>query len=133
MRRRKSLGEFIPEIERFLHKRKREARNNIAMAAELSLKEYEIPSTEEPLAIIGYPTVEGNNFEIKPALLNLVKQNQFSGSPTEDPNLHISTFLRLSGTLKANQEALRLHLFPFSVNIFCPCKNLPQHFRSLKC
>jgi len=41
---------------------------------------------------IAYPTVEGNNFEIKPALFNLVQQNQFSGSPTEDPNLHISTF-----------------------------------------
>ena len=62
-----------------------------------------------------YPTVEGNNFEIKLALLNLVEQNQFSGSPAVDPNLHISTFLRLSGTLKANQEAVKLHLFPFSL------------------
>jgi len=51
----------------------------------------------------------------KPALLNLVQQNQFSGSPAEDPNLHISTFLRLSGTLKANQEVVWLHLFPFSL------------------
>jgi len=59
--------------------------------------------------------VEGNNFEIKPALLKLVHQNQFFGSPADDPNLHISTFLRLSGTLKANQEAVRLHLFPFSL------------------
>jgi len=62
-----------------------------------------------------YPTVEGNNFEIKRALIYLVQQNQFFGSPTEDPNLHISTFLRLSGTLNANQEAVRLHLFPFSL------------------
>ena len=31
MRRTKSLGEFVPEIERYLHKRKGEARNNIAM------------------------------------------------------------------------------------------------------
>jgi len=114
MQRSKSLGEFVPEIERFLHKRKREAQNNIAMA-ERTLKQYATPSTEEPLAIIVYPTVEGNNFEIKPALLNLVQQNQFSGSPAEDPNLHISTFLRLRGTLKANQEAVRLHLFPFSL------------------
>jgi len=87
MRRSKSLGEFVPEIERFLHKRKRVARNNIAMA-ERTLKEYATPSTEEPQAIIVYPTVEGNNFEINPALLNLVQQNQFSGSPAEDPNLH---------------------------------------------
>jgi len=110
MRRSKSLGEFVPKIERFLHKRKREARNNIAMA-ERTLKEYATPSTEESHAIIVYPMVEGNNFEIKPALLNLVQQNQFSGSPTEDPNLHISTLLRLGGTLKTNQEVVRLHLF----------------------
>jgi len=44
-----------------------------------------------------------------------VQQNQFFGSPTEDPNLHISTFLRLNGTLKENQEAVRLHCFPFSL------------------
>jgi len=83
--------------------------------AERTLKEYATPSSEEPQAIIVYPTIEGENFEIKLALLNLVQQNQFSGSPTEDPNLHISTFLRLSGTLKANQEVVRLHLFPLSL------------------
>ena len=33
--------------------------------AERTLKEYATPSTEEPQAIIVYPTVEGNNFEIK--------------------------------------------------------------------
>jgi len=114
MRRTKSLGEFVSEIEKYLHKRKREARNNIAMA-ERTLKEYATPATDEPQTIIVYPTVEGNNFEIKPALLNLVQHNQFSGLPTEDPNLHISTFLRLSGTLKANQDAVRMHLFPFSL------------------
>jgi hypothetical protein len=47
MRRSKSVGEFVPEIERFLHKRKREAQNNIAMA-EHTLKEYATPSTDEP-------------------------------------------------------------------------------------
>jgi len=114
MRINKNLVEPIPEIERYLHTRQREARNNTVMA-ERTLKEYDTPSTEEPQAIIVYPTVEDDNFEIKPALLNLVQQNQFSGSPTEDPNLHISTFLRLSDTLKENQEAVRLHLFPFSL------------------
>jgi len=85
------------------------------MAEERTLKEYATPSTEEPHAIILYPTVEGNNFEIKHALIYLVQQNQFFGSPTEDPNLYLSNFLRLSGTLKANQEAVRLHHFPFSL------------------
>ena len=88
-----------------------EAQNNNDMAEERTLKEYATPSTEESRAIIVYPTVEGNNFETKLALLNLVQQNQFSGSPTKDPNLHISTFLRLSVTYKENQEVVRLHLF----------------------
>jgi len=85
------------------------------MAEERALREYAIPSSNEPYAVIMYPTVEDNNFEIKPALIYLVQQNQFFGSPTEDLNLHISTFLRLSGTLKAKQKAVRLHLFPFSL------------------
>jgi hypothetical protein len=62
------------------------------MAEELTLKEYATPSREEPHVIIVYPTVEGNNFEIKSALIYLVQQNQFFGSPTEDPNLHVSNF-----------------------------------------
>jgi len=85
------------------------------MAEECALREYAIPSSDESYAIIVYPTVEENNFEIKPAFNYLVQQNQFSRSPTEDPNLHISTFLRLGETLKANQEAVRLHHFPFSL------------------
>jgi len=45
------------------------------MAEERTLKKYATPSTEEPCAIIVYATVEGSNFEIKSALLNLVQQN----------------------------------------------------------
>ena len=116
MRKTKTLREFVPEIERFFHERRRNARNNRNdMVVKHTLREYATPSTDEPHAVIVYPAVEANNFEIKPALINLVQQNQFSGSPTEDPNLHISTFLRLGGTLKANQEAVRRHLFPFSL------------------
>ena len=84
------------------------------MAEERTSKEYALPYSDEPYAVIVYPTVEGN-FEIKPALIYLVQQNQFFGSPTEHPNLHISTFLRLGGTLKENQEAIMLYLFPFSL------------------
>ena len=41
------------------------------MTEERTLKEYATPSTEEPYVIIVYPTVDGNNFEIKPALISL--------------------------------------------------------------
>ena len=62
------------------------------MVEERTLKEYAIPSISELRTIIVYTTIEGKDFKINPALLSLVEQNQFSGSPTEDPNLHISTF-----------------------------------------
>jgi hypothetical protein len=71
MRKIRSLVEFVPEIEWFLHKRKRDTQNNTAMT-EHTLKEYATPSMDEPQVIIVYPTVEGDNFEIKPVLLNLV-------------------------------------------------------------
>jgi len=116
MRRTKSLGDFVPEIERWLHERRRKARNNKNdVAEEHTFREYATPSTDKPHTVVVYPTVEAVNLEIKPALLKLVQQNQFSGLPTEDLNLHIATFLRLSRTLKANQEAVRLSLFPFSL------------------
>ncbi|GAU39887.1 hypothetical protein TSUD_397240 [Trifolium subterraneum] len=47
-----------------------------------------------------------------------LQQNQFSGNPTDDPNLHLSIFLQYADTVKANgvsPEAIRLRLFPFSL------------------
>jgi len=72
MRRSKSLGEFVPEIERFLHERRRNACNHNIMAEERTLKEYAIPSLDDPYTVIVYLVVEANNFEIKPALIYLV-------------------------------------------------------------
>ncbi|CAJ2646738.1 unnamed protein product [Trifolium pratense] len=82
------------------------------------LKSYAIPSQEEPHNSIAAPAIEANNFELKPSLLSAVQQNQFSGNPTDDPNLHLSIFLQYADTVKANgvsPEAIRLRLFPFSL------------------
>ena len=35
------------------------------------------------------PTIEANNFELKPALITMVQHHQFIGHPSEDPNEHI--------------------------------------------
>ena len=89
------------------------------MASNCTIKEYATSSKTEPHSVILPPTIEDNNFELKPALLNnIVQQNQFSGSATDDPNLHISIVLQYCGTVKLNgvtPEAIRLHLFPFSL------------------
>ena len=64
------------------------------------------------------PTVEVNNFELKPMLISMVQQSQFGGSPMEDPNLHLSIFLEVCDTLKLNgvsTDAICLRLFPFSL------------------
>jgi len=71
---------------------------------------------------IARPNVDANNFELKPAVISMVQQSQFGGTPLEDsnlhPNLHLSVFLKVCDTFKLNgvsNNAIRLRLFPFSL------------------
>ena len=64
------------------------------------------------------PAIDVNDFELKPALINLVQQNQFTGQPTENPNEHLGRFLRIANSIKLNgvrSEVIQLQLFPFSL------------------
>ncbi|XP_020258488.1 uncharacterized protein LOC109834881 [Asparagus officinalis] len=129
------LGEPIecdPEIERTLRhirKKARETKDNLKSKNTMgdqenqgnqdrSLKEFASPTTHSSQSSILKPNVAANNFELKPSLLSMVQQNQFGGTPTEDPNLHISIFLEYCDTLKMNgvsDDAIKLRLFPFSL------------------
>ncbi|XP_078163496.1 uncharacterized protein LOC144558528 [Carex rostrata] len=83
-----------------------------------SLREFAIPSTQNITSSIRAPTMAANNFKIKTAILGMVQQNQFTGLPNEDPNLHLSIFLEICNTFKVNgvsDDAIRLRLFPFSL------------------
>nr|KYP38112.1 hypothetical protein KK1_040654 [Cajanus cajan] len=56
---------------------------------------------------------------MKPALLQLISSHQFSGLDHEDPHTHLYTFYELCGSvgvLGADEEALFMRLFPFSLN-----------------
>ena len=65
-----------------------------------------------------HPTTEANNFELKPTLITVVQQNQFTGHPSEDPNEHMGRFRRMANTMKLNGvrfDVIKLQLFPFSL------------------
>ena len=64
------------------------------------------------------PAIEANNFELKPALITMVQQHQYTGHPSEDPNKHMERFMRMANTIKLNgvrPEVIKLQLFPFSL------------------
>ena len=64
------------------------------------------------------PTIEVNDFELKPALITMVQQNQFIGHLSEEPNEYIGKFLRMANTVKLNgvrPNVIKLQSFPFSL------------------
>ena len=64
------------------------------------------------------PAIDANDFELKPALIAMVQQNQFTGHSTENPNEHLGRFLRIANSVKLNgvkPEVIQLQLFPFSL------------------
>ena len=58
-----------------------------------TLMEYAQPSIEGTASCIRKPTVQANQFELKPSYVNMIQNSvQFHGLPSEDPNLHIAYF-----------------------------------------
>ena len=85
---------------------------------ERTLREYVLPNVGEVHSAIRKPTIAANNFEIKAGTLQMVQSSQFNGSPTADPQEHITNFVEICSTFKYNnvtEDAVRLILFPFSL------------------
>ena len=64
------------------------------------------------------PAIDASDFELNPALIAIVQQNQFTGHITESPNEHLGRFLRIANSIKLNgvrSEVIQLQLFPFSL------------------
>ena len=83
-----------------------------------TMEDFWRPIIQDEYYAIRQPTVDANNFELKPTLITMVQQQQFTGHPTEDPNEHLGRFLRMANTVKLNgvrPEVIKLHLFPFSL------------------
>ena len=76
------------------------------------------PMMNEDYSRIGHRPIDANNFELKPALINMVQPQHFGGSPLEDPNGHLSNFLQLCGSIKMNEvdhNVIKPKLFLFSL------------------
>ena len=51
-----------------------------------TMKEFWTPIIQEEYSVVRQPPIEANNFELKPALITMVQQHQFTGHPSENPN-----------------------------------------------
>ena len=61
------------------------------------------PIIQEKYSVVRQPLIEANNFELKPALITMVHQHQFTGHPSEDPNEHLGRYMRMANTTKLNR------------------------------
>jgi hypothetical protein len=58
------------------------------------------------------------NFEVKPALIDMVQASQFCGKAHEDASAHLQHFLEINNTFTIKdvpRDAILLRLFPFSL------------------
>ncbi|XP_056685817.1 uncharacterized protein [Spinacia oleracea] len=84
----------------------------------LPVKNLGIPGAFEATCGIQEPTTCANNFEIKPALINLVQSHPFCGKSNESPHKHLKQFEHYCDTIKHNgvtSDYVRLTLFRFSL------------------
>ena len=82
------------------------------------MEEFWRPIIQEEYSVVRQPVIKASNFELKPALITMVHQHQFTGHPSEDPNEHIRRFMKMADTVKLNgvrPEVIKLQLFPFSL------------------
>ena len=68
-----------------------------------TMEDFWRPIIQNEYSAIRQPAVDANNFELKPALITMVQQQQFIGHLTEDPNEHLGRFLRMANTVKLNR------------------------------
>ena len=85
---------------------------------QMTMEDFWSPVIQNEYFVVRQPTIEANNFELKPTLITMVQQHQFTRRSSEDPNEHMRRLLRLANTVKLNgvrPKVIKLQLFPFSL------------------
>jgi hypothetical protein len=81
--------------------------------AERTIHEFSAPSNTNVLT--GPTTTVGDgNFELKPALINMVQANPFFGKPNEDANAHLQHFWRCVGLSLSVELQMMPSVFAYS-------------------
>lgn len=85
--------------------------------AEKKLCEFSTPTVEN---IRTRPTlsIDDQEFELKPSLINMVQAISFSGKSYEDASVHLQNFLEVATTITIKDipdDIIFLWLFPFSL------------------
>ena len=83
-----------------------------------TMEEFCRPIIQEEYSFVRQPPIEANNFQLKPTLITIMQQHQFTGHPSEDPNEHIGRFMRMANIVKLNgvrPNVIKIQLFPFSL------------------
>ena len=132
---REELNEADPEIERHILERRRILRQQgqstmadqqnppanppaVEAPEEIKLRDRAIPNADDFRISIAHPTIAAQSFELKPGLISMIQQSQFTGSALENPATHLKQFLQLAGTIRINgisSDIIQLKLFPFSL------------------
>ncbi|KAK4258430.1 hypothetical protein QN277_007881 [Acacia crassicarpa] len=84
-----------------------------------AIMEFGIPDLNKLTSTISPPTINAGHFEIKSVRIQMLNAaGQFGGLPSEDPHLHLKTFLVVCDSfviLGIPPDAIRIKLFPFSL------------------
>ena len=67
-----------------------------------TMEDFWRPIIQDEYSLVRQHAIEVNNFELKPALITMVQQHQFTCHPFEDPNEHMRRFMRMANTVKLN-------------------------------
>ena len=67
-----------------------------------TVRDYVSPNIQSDQNPIVRPVVAANNFEIKPAMIQMIQNSRFSRLPHEDPIGHMTQFLEYCSTFKMN-------------------------------
>ncbi|KAK4267618.1 hypothetical protein QN277_024372 [Acacia crassicarpa] len=84
-----------------------------------AIMEFGIPDLNKLTSAIIQPPLQAGHLEIKSVMIQMLNAaGQFGGLPSEDPHLHLKTFLEVCDSFVIPDippDAVRIKLFPFSL------------------